>query len=42
LNALNQQLQSLPGAEPDRWQTLRQEYAVAASALYMTLLPLDE
>jgi hypothetical protein len=42
LNALNQQLQSLPGTDPDRWQNLLQDYAVTASALYMTLLPLDD
>lgn len=38
LGALHGQILALDPSDPDRWQKLLQDYAVAASALYMTLL----
>lgn len=36
LNALHMQLQALPADDPNRWQAVLTDYAVMASALYMT------
>jgi hypothetical protein len=41
LNAVHQQILNLPAQDPNQWQRLLEEYAVAASALYMTILPAD-
>jgi hypothetical protein len=37
LNDLNQRMQRLPAGKPDEWQAVLQGYAVAASALYVTI-----
>jgi hypothetical protein len=39
MTSAHQQLIALPAGDPDKWQSLLQEYAVSASALYVTLLP---
>ena len=36
LSHLNIKLQALKSNDPNEWQAVLQEYAVAASALYMT------
>lgn len=36
LTQLNTRLQSLPAFDPNQWQAVLQEYAVLASALYLT------
>lgn len=37
MHALNQQLQGLPATQPELWQAVLEDYAVTASALYVTL-----